>query len=148
MFSLSDLPEYGVLDELKAIERDLLEMKTAQRVGPASLLIKYTRTAAAWDVDETLAGSLTFVRWRVTFTPDHGGTPYARLGFNYQLTPASAFSSFVAYPDPASIAGGPIAFLIAFTNNEFNINTRNVKLKFGIKSVDSGTLSVARVFQV
>ena len=31
--------------------------------------------------------------------------------------------------------------------NEFDVNNRNVKLKVGVKSVDSGTLSVARVFQ-
>lgn len=146
MFKLSDLPDNRVIDQIRSIERDLTEFKSAQRVGSSSLQIKYSQSSSTWDINESVSGSLTFVRWRVTFTPTHGGTPYAELGFNYQLTPADPYSTFEAYPDPLTVGGGGVAFLIAFTNNSFG--AINVKLKCGIKCVDTGTLSFVRSFQV
>jgi hypothetical protein len=146
MFKLTDLPDQAAVDEIRSIERDLQELKAAQRVGSSSLVIQHNQTGSTWDIDETVLAGLTFVRWRVTFTPDHGGTPHAELGFNYQLTPPDSFSTFEAYADPAYVAGGGIAWLLSFVNNNLSSDV-DVKIKCGIKCVDSGTLSLARVFE-
>jgi hypothetical protein len=131
MSKLTELPDQSVLEEIRSIERDIEELKAAQRVGSSSLKIKYSQTG----------------RWRVLFTPDHGGVPYAELGYNYELTPADPFSYFESYPDPDYVGGSGVAFILSFAHNDF-VNNTNVKVKCGIKCVDSGTLSFTKVFEV
>jgi hypothetical protein len=147
MFKLGDLPDQSVLEEIRSIERDLEELKNAQRVGSSSLKIKYNQTGNTWDINETVSNSISIVRWRVTFTPDHGGVPYAELGYNYELTPADPFSYFESYPDPDYVGGSGVAFILSFAHNDF-VNNTTVKAKCGIKCVDSGTLSFTKVYEV
>jgi hypothetical protein len=144
VFSLNDLPDNHVLDVIDSVDRDLSELKNAQRVGGASLVTHYNTTDAAWDVEETIPSSVSFIRWRVVFTPDRGGTPFSLLNYDYELSPADSTRPIQSYPDP-SYTGPGIAYIIAFTNNNFSGNS-TLKLKVAVTSMDTGMLAVTKVF--
>jgi hypothetical protein len=144
VFNLNDFPQNHVLDVIKNVDRDLDELKNAQRVGGASLVTHYNITGAAWDVDEVVPTSITYIRWRVVFTPASGGTPFSLLGYDNELSPADASRPIQSYPDP-SYTGPGIAYIIAFTNNNFSGNS-TLKLKVAVTSMDTGTLAVTKVF--
>jgi hypothetical protein len=145
MFSLGDLPDNHALDVLAGIGRDLDEFKSAQRVGGASLVNHHTMTDATWDINETVPSSVTFIRWRVVFTPDHGGAPFSLLSYDYELTPADSTRPIQSYPDPEYVSGAGVAYIIAFTNNNFSGNAL-LRIKLAVDSMDTGTLAVSKVF--
>jgi len=145
VFSPNDLPENHALDVLASIGRDLDEFKGAQRVGGASLVNHHNMTDAAWDINETVPSSVTFIRWRVVFTPDHGGTPFSQLSYDYELTPADSTRPIQSYPDPSYISSTGVAYIISFTNNNFS-GAATLRLKAAIDSMDTGTLSITKVF--
>jgi hypothetical protein len=139
MFRIADVPEATFLAEIAAIERELLELKAAQRVGADSIITHLTKTANTWDVDQTVAASSSVVWWEVVFTPTHGGTPYSEFGFDWLVTTDSGFEYFSMFPSPSYIAGSGVAFIVEYSNPNFT--DVNVKLKFSVKSVDTGSLS-------
>ncbi len=145
MFSLGDLPENHALEVITGIDRDLQEFKAAQRVGGDSLVTRYNQTAATWDVEETVPSSVTFIRWRIVFTPDHGGAPFSLLGHDYDLSPADTTRPVQSYPDPANQSGGSPAWILAFTNNNFS-GTALLKFKVAVTSMDIGTIAITKVF--
>lgn len=121
------------------------ELKKRQLVGSRSLVILYTKTNNTWDVDETVSGSQLLAQWRVTFTPDTVARPHTEISYEFLVTPDSGFElgAFDAYPDPADITGDVINYLVDYSNP--NLSDVNVKLKFGFKSSDTGTITWQRL---
>ncbi len=145
MLSPGDLPDNHALDVLASIGRDLDELKSAQRVGGDSLVNHHNMSGAVGDINETVPNSVTFIRWRVVFTPDHGGTPFSQLSYDYELSPADNTRPIQSYPDPSYISSSGVAYIIAFTNNNFS-GDATLRLKLAIDSMDTGTLSITKVF--
>ena len=145
MFSVNDLPENHVIEVVKSLDRDLDELKSAQRVGGASLVTHNNRSTATWDVEETVPNTVTFIRWRVLFTPTSGGTLLSLLSYDYDLSPADSTRPILSYPDSDYISSAGIAYTIAYTNNNFS-GTSVLKFKVAVTSMDTGTLTITKVF--
>jgi hypothetical protein len=84
--------------------------------------------------------------WQIVFTPDNAVRPYSELEYNYLVTTASGYERFTQFYDPTSIeSNSTVSFIVEFSNP--NLVDVNVKLKFGVKSVDTGTITSSIVKQ-
>lgn len=145
MSRVDNLPEVELAESIAQLRKDMGEIKNRQRVGGNNLVLHYSQTANTWDVDEIVLSSVLLAQWRVTFTPSTViNRPFAQLSFDFDINSGNDESNnIIGYTDPDFIDDTAVRFLIDYVNP--NLVDVTMKLKFGIKSVDTGTITWVRL---
>lgn len=143
MTRLAQLTENQLEEVVAEIARETEELKKRQFTGTNNLVIHHVKSANTWDLDELVLGTVSYVQWRVTLTPDNVSRPFSQFQFNFD---AYADNEFIAYVDPLNIDSSAVSFLVEMNN--LNPSDANVRMKFAFKSLDTGSISVVRVFEI
>lgn len=143
MSRVDDLLDNRLVLEVKDIIRDIEELKTRQFTGSNNLIIYHNKSDNTWDLDELVLGSTSYVQWRVTLTPDNVDRPFSQFQYEFD---AYIFNDFIAYVDPLNIDSSTVSFVVEMNNA--NPSDANVRMKFAFKSLDTGSISFTRVWEI
>lgn len=135
-------PEESFVSDLKVLLADIEEIKTRQFVGPSSLISNYTESNNQFDINGTSFSAFQERVYRITFTPDpdQNDKPYAELVYNYSVTNADGFETVQWFPDPNNATDDQTRAWVFIFTNSFNVT--NLYAKFGVKSAQTGSLSL------
>jgi hypothetical protein len=131
-------------DQLQQMIEDVDQMKSPQTIGGGSFVIRNNYPTVNPAYVGIVSGSLTIARWRVVFTPATASLrPYTELEYNATVSPDNGFNTFESYADPGAINSTSPAYIIELPNG--NLDDVTVTISAGIKSIDTGTVTITRI---
>lgn len=134
-----------LIREVQLLNYDLIQLKNTQVVGASTLLVQTNQTSDTYDFNDTIPSG-----WNaggvIDFAADNQDFPFAeldcdiyidnvlvKLGEGEHLGGAGiGFSYYKAIRPDDNV----VSFVIAITN--FSASSKNYKLKFRVKSTDTG----------
>ena len=141
MSRLDQLNSRGLIERLKAAKREADGMKRRQFLGGDSIVIKNYQTLDTWDVTTVVSGASAEKKYRVDFTFDEAGVGYCEIEFKWSISLGASYNEVLAFDDPsASVSTSKKSFIVGLIPNN-NLDPATLRLKFGIRSTRSGTLS-------
>jgi hypothetical protein len=131
--------ESTTLDDLAEYRRWLDELKNAQRVGAASLLVAKTQTGAAYDDSFSIPGN-SLHTFSVTFTSDSQDYPFATLDLIiYRDTVGTLFAPQMTVEE--RLVSSPKVTTWDVTVNNPDTSAHTFYVKEVVSATDSGVLS-------
>jgi hypothetical protein len=132
--------EDSLLDKLAEYRRWLDELKTAQRVGAASVVVIKNQSGAAYDRSLSIAaGGVS--SFSVTFTADVQDYPFATLDMIfYQDTVGSLFIPQVRVEERL-VSNPKVTTWDVTVNNPDDFNAHTFYVKEVVSATDSGVIS-------
>jgi hypothetical protein len=129
-----------LLDKLSEYRRTLDELKNAQRVGAASLVVVKNQSGAAYDDSFTIPAS-GLSSFSVTFTADTQDYPFATLDLIfYRDSPGSLFTPQFTVEERL-VSSPKVTVWDVLVNNPDDFNPHTFYVKEVVNSTDSGSIS-------
>lgn len=136
----------NLVSRLRRAWDEILNLSTAQGIGPDSLKLIDNQTSNEWDVvGAVLLSTNDDSQWTVQFTPNDTSKPlYCEFTFKYQITSGGTPYSFGTYSwdDPSTTTSNVKKFIV-WRPNEWG-GDQVIDMKFGVRSSLPGVITWTR----